>query len=266
MAKEKIERNEVEEVKKTTNPKEVSDLKEKEDEIQEETSEEETIEEKPENVEETAEEAQEESDTDSKAKGREILLAAFIVAVIIIIIGIIVSVFKPEGKEPEKTAVVEQVQEEAKQEEVVAEASEENIPEEDVEEDETVEEAEAVEEVADVVDEEAENTTEQIEVVDFEDWMAQMVLEDPCLVAWNANGKQEIIPVDTKYIPEEGDILAVPGKMWISPPYVNSTMQTIVKTDKVQYYLIVLEEKWNTVDFTYEGTEYNYVVKNIDVE
>ena len=265
MAKEKIERNEVEEVKKTTNPKEVSDLKEKEDEIQgktskEETSEEETIEEKPEDVGETAEEAQEESDTDSKAKGREILLAAFIVAVIIIIIGIIVSVFKPEEKEPEKTAVVEQVQEEAKQEEVVAEAPEENIPEE------AVADAEAVEEVADVVDEEAENTTEQIEVVDFEDWMAQMVLEDPCLVAWNANGKQEIIPVDTKYIPEEGDILAVPGKMWISPPYVNSTMQTLVKTDKVQYYLIVLEEKWNTVDFTYEGTEYNYVVKNIDVE
>lgn len=203
--------------------------------------------------------------TNSKAKGRRVLLATFIVAVIIIIVGIIVFIFKPKEKEPEQTVAVEQVQEEAKQEEVVTETPEENIPEE------AVVDAEAVEEVADVVDEEAENTTEQVEMVDFEDWMAQMALEDPCLVAWNANGKQEIIPVDTKYIPEEGDILAVPGNMEVRSVYVNSTMQTFERTDKCQYYSIVLEEKWNTVSITYEEAENNYmtvfyVVKNIDVE
>ena len=265
MSKEKLERNENEELKKTINPEpEVSDLQESENSLQEEDSTEEITKEEAEEateenteeiVEETAEEVHEDELMELPASsGRQWLVAIFIAVIIAVIIGVVIIIMcRPKEKEPEPIAAVEQVQEEPEVEEVVESepVKEEAIAEEELEESPTQSD-----------NEESKDSTETVDMVEFELWATQPESDVPCLVVWNEiKGKQEIIQPGEKYITEEGDILAVPYKEGMFPAYVNSTKQTIVDTDYGQYYSIVLEDTWNTLDFTFEEVTYKYVVK-----
>lgn len=188
------------------------------------------------------------------SSGRKWLIAIIIAVIIVAIIGVVTIIMsRSKEKEPEPIVAVEQVQEEPKVEEVVEPepVKEEAVAEEELEESATQSD-----------NEESKDSTETIDMVEFELWATQPESDVPCLVVWNeTKEKQEIIQPGEKYITEEGDILAVPYKEGMFPPYVNSTKQTIVDTDYGQYYSIVLEETWNTLNFTFEEVTYKYVIK-----
>ena len=115
-------------------------------------------------------------------------------------------------------------------------------------------------------DAEVDTVTEEpvVDMVSWEEWATQPDSEKPCLVVWNeTTGKQIIVEENGKYITEEGDKLAVPIKGDLAAVCVNETSQNFVKTEYGDYYEIVLEnETWNSVNYTFNGENYEYAVKN----
>lgn len=113
-------------------------------------------------------------------------------------------------------------------------------------------------------DYELDNEKPVVDMVSWEEWATQPDSEKPCLVVWNdITRKQIIVEENGKYITEEGDRLAVPIKGNLAAVYVNSTSQKFVKTEYGDYYEVVLEnETWNAVLYSFDGEHYQYTVKN----
>ena len=113
-------------------------------------------------------------------------------------------------------------------------------------------------------DTEVDNEEPVVDMVSWEEWATQPEKKKACLVVWNdTTGKQIIVEENGKYITEEGDRLAVPIKGDLAAVYVNATSQKFVKTEYGDYYEVVLEnETWNSVNYTFNGENYEYTVKN----
>ena len=262
MSKEKLERNENEELKKTINPEpEVSDLQESESGLQKEDSAEAIAKEE---AEEKAEEATEEK-TEEKAEevhedelmevpsssGGKWLVAIFIAVIIAVIIGVVIIIMcRPKEKEPEPIAAVEQVQEEPKEEVVEVVVESEPVEEEVVtEEVESTEETTAEETADGEVEEETTITPVTYDGIDMEstlpgvEWIETTfpgIIDTPKLVIFNdTTNRKTIVEEGQKVEFHKDDVLAI-----YSPEGMSTISQYDYKCfDEAYLHIAVMELK-----------------------